>query len=236
MNAGDDTRYDRFADRIRLMRQQTIAAGEAINGVRFLYGPRESLNYPNGNVVLGINPGGEQDESDRWWTPRTAYLSEVWTNGDYQYHVRTFMRVALTIAGATDWEATWDASLTSNLFPFRSRGVSDIPSLQRNRFFKFGEQMWRDVFAEIRPRAIVAFGKPTRDAVLSIFESLHYRVDLLQSFPTNKPGSTAELYAFHGGQIEGRALLAPHYARGHGVRQPGTLRQMAEQIAPFLRV
>lgn len=227
------SRFDRYVQRIQNLRDAREAAGHSQLGVRFLYGPRESLNVPNGNVILGINPGGEQDLSDRLWTAKTAYYSETWTSSDYQLFVRVFMQSVFTFGGSSNWQLSWDRSVTSNLFPFRSRGVSDLSSAELSSFIKFGRGLWKDIFQEIRPRLIVTFGGPTRDAMLFIANQLCWSTELLRSYPANQRNTSAELFAFSGPVGEGRMLLAPHYAHGHGARGADVLREMALDIAPF---
>lgn len=228
------SRYDRYVAKIQEVYEAQKAAGNARSGLRFLYGPRESLNNPNGNVILGINPGGEEDISDRLWTATTAYYSETWTKSEYQMFVRSFMQSAFHLAGATDWQQSWDRSLTSNLFPFRSRGTGDLSSSEISTFVLFGQKLWKDIFQEIHPRLIVTFGAPTRGAMLSITHVLGWRPTSIRSYPANKPNTKAELFSFVGPSGEGRMLLAPHYARGYGVREPKDLRAMANDIAPFV--
>lgn len=209
-------------------------AGHQRPSLRFLYGPRETLNSPNGNVILGINPGGEEDMSDRLWTPKTAYYSETWTNSEYQLFVRSFVQSTFRLAGSADWKASWDRSLTSNLFPFRSRGTSDLNSADLAAFVAFGRELWQDIFREIQPTLIVAFGALPRDALLAAMRTLKWQVSFMKSYPANQANTKADLYSFKTRVKEGRILLAPHYARGHGVRDPQHLRAMAQDIAPFV--
>lgn len=229
----DNSRFKRFAQRIKAEHAALESTSGTKIGFRFLYGPIATLNDPNGNVVLGINPGPEADLTNRLYVPQTAYYSEDWNDSEYQSHVRAFMQAAWSFAAIDNWRKAWDESLTANLIPFRSRGFAELQ--EARRCVKFGCELWRDIFAEIGPRAIIAFGGPPATAILELLHDSGWRPSLLQTYPAKQPKTKAELYSFDGPRGEGRALLAPHYARGHGVRRPDLLRAMAAAIAPFLR-
>jgi len=225
----DARRFARFARRIC---DEYVALGGrgAVGGVRFLYGPASSLNYPNGVVLLGINPGGEEDLSDRLSTAQTGYYSEIWTDGDYRSRVCNFMEKCFSLAGIVNWKAAWDRCVTSNLIPFRSTSLSKLTS--QAHCVTFGRQLWGDIFAEIEPRAIIAFGGEPRRSVLKILGETGANPRLLRRYEARSP---AGLFAFDCVHGEGRALLIPHYAYGHGVRLPNEIQQMASDLAPYLK-
>ncbi len=229
----DPTRFKRFADRVVTGKAAMLSKGFPKRGVRFLYGPRESLVSPNGNVILGINPGDEKTPTDRLFSPKTAYYSETWTTSDYQELVRTFFIATFTIAGSLDWKQSWDRSVTSNFFPFRAPGLNALTNEELKAYRSFGISLWNDIFTEITPRCIITFGKPTRVAVMSIVETLGWRPQSLKTY--NAKGDTvAELFRIDNVTGEGRVLTAPHYAHGNGVRSASGLRMMADDLSGFI--
>ncbi len=224
----DPRRFTRFSRRI-CDEYLTLQAAGTVGGVRFLYGPASSLNDPNGVVLLGINPGGEVNLCDRLCTARTGYYSEVWTSSDYRTRVCDFMESAFTLAGATDWRSAWDRCVTSNLIPFRSPSFARLANSRRSRVFS--RELWRDIFVEIEPKTIIAFGKPPSAAIYAILKGTGANLKCVRTY---KARGAATLLAFDGARGEGRALLVPHYAYGYGVRLQSEVQAMAEDLAPYL--
>lgn len=196
----DPQRFTRFSRRICAEYLSLKTAG-AVGGVRFLYGPALSLNDPNGVVLLGINPGGEVDLSDRLCSSHTGYYSELWTTSDYRTQVCDFMKTCFGLAGAADWKSAWDRCLTSNLIPFRSPSLAELENRPRSR--EFSRALWRDIFAEIEPKTIIAFGKPPGDAVYAILKGGEQICDLCAPIRLGPPLPCGPSMA--------RAAKAAHY-------------------------
>lgn len=131
----DPTRFARLIQQIESERDRLQKLEGRPIPWRGLYGPRRSLDCPNGIVILGINPGGEVDEADKAETPRTAYLYEAWTNSDYRDQVVRVVSAWLAAGGARDCGGAWDDCVTSNLVPFRSRNFSKLSRRRECRQF-----------------------------------------------------------------------------------------------------
>ena len=123
---------------------------------RLLYSSPETFETPGGVMILGTNPGGDHRAAKEhkaglpFWKrrpgrlPYSAYLDDVWGGaargrGPIQCAVQS---VAEIISGRAERaELLLRSSPTGNLIPFRSKGLTDLPSAVADEGLKYGERL-----------------------------------------------------------------------------------------------
>jgi|GEM_PF-5328781 len=133
-----------------------------ISGYRFLYSSKESFSVNCGLMLAGINPGHEDDMSDRGFTAdgRNAYRTEAWKGPKFQPQMVHFMRALFRDLRVPDveFEKYFDSTLTSNLTPFRSRRFKNLSPESQQRAITFGVTLWSTVLPDLGIRAIICCG------------------------------------------------------------------------------
>ena len=135
-------------------------------GARFLYSPQSTLEQNNGLLVVGMNPGREEDMTDRPYPPdgKNAFLTERWTGSSYQSTVVEFLEFIAFELDLGVGEEPFQNTLMSNYLPFRTRSYDALSAGVRARAERFADALWRRILRAANIRAIVAMGAPASAA------------------------------------------------------------------------
>lgn len=143
-------------------------------GWRFIYGPASTLTCPNGIMLMGTNPGGDQYSVDPTVEAGNAYLVERWSSDgtNLQAQVFRFFEVIArsSLGRGTTAREQLNTSLTTNFCPFRSPTWALLPD--RPKAVAFSRQLWSDLLGEITPKLLICMGAPPFPYLESVLRGL----------------------------------------------------------------
>lgn len=134
-------------------------------GWRFLYTPASTLSCPNGVMLVGLNPGGDEHGVTPSVEEGNAYLVEDWPGdgASLQDQIHQFF-AALHQAGAASGKTPREAlhgTLTTNYCPFRAPTWGELPRKEGAK--RFSNRFWRWLLPKIEPDLVLCMGrKPYR--------------------------------------------------------------------------
>lgn len=140
----------------------------------FLYSPPQTLVQNTGLLVVGINPGRENDMRDRPYPDRNenAYLWEDWGTSRYRLAMLGLMRAIYRHYRAIDVDAAINSTLTSNFIPFRSARFSNVEKNVRADMIAFSMDLWRRLLPLTGVRAVLCAGRVAWDGMYDVCRDL----------------------------------------------------------------
>ena len=183
-------------------------------GWRWLYSPRQTLSTAR-VALVGLNPsGGSHKPPIASCDDGNAYANESWS-GLPPGHAK-LQRQVLSLFSCLD--VSPDEVLTGNLVPFRSRSWEALA--KRPSAVTFGQQLWRQVFAEHTPELVITMGNTARDALVEVLDARDRKY-----VTVNWGGLVGTRWVLPGG---GRLVGLPHLDRFDIVTRPASQSALEE--------
>lgn len=184
-------------------------------GWRFLYTPASTLDCPNGTMLVGLNPGGDECEITPSVEEGNAYLVESWP-GDgaiLQNQVQQFFGVlyrAGTVPGSSPREAL-NETLTTNYCPFRAPTWNELS--QKKDAKRFSDQFWRWLLPKIEPGLILCMGRKPYRLFQDILRNEASQVDEEKHWPTGWGDIQFDAQNYRLGHRQTTLAFIPHLSR-----------------------
>lgn len=184
-------------------------------GWSFLYTPASTLDCPNGTMLVGLNPGGDQHRIVPSVEEGNAYLVESWPGdgASLQDQVQQFFAV-LHRAGAVPGDTAREAlseTLTSNYCPFRAPTWNELP--QKKDVKKFSDQFWRWLLPEIEPSLVLCMGRKPYRLFQDILRNEASQVGEEKHWPTGWGDIQFDAQDYRVGRRQTTLAFIPHLSR-----------------------
>jgi len=183
-------------------------------GWAFLYTPAATLNAGTRLAFVGLNPGGDTFQPpfasredgnahrlDRWWNGGLSPL---------QVQVcRMYAEIAthLSVPGPK----LMDETLSTNLCPFRSPDEARLAN--RAASLQFSEALWRDIFAQVNPKAVICLGGTVETALGRVLTGAGAELTSRQERPVGWGEVTYSLTRYQHGDRTTLLVRLPHLSR-----------------------
>lgn len=203
-----------FAENLKDHIERRYADDRYSLGWRLLYSPEAVLEGAR-VAFLGLNPGGSfrpKDHAEFAMEHGSAYVLENWgvppgTGRLQRQVVALFQKIG----------ERPDAVLAGNLVPFRSPTWKALPD--RQRALAFGQEIWREIFAEVRPQLVIAMGGEVTQALRHILG-----VGIMERISVDWGRVCGERGGFAGGTLIGIPHLSRFPIITRSESQPGLIR------------
>ena len=142
-----------------------LAYPEARWGWSFMYTPESALARAK-VVLIGLNPGGSQNDPPPAWEHAgvNAYVDQPWGSDGGLNPLQQQVGLLLQTIGVKP-----DEVFAANLVPFRSPSWSVLPD--KEGALTFGRTIWRDLLARTPARLFVSLGKRSGQEVAALLDA-----------------------------------------------------------------
>jgi hypothetical protein len=157
--------YEIKAETVRLQKES-----DKILGCRFLYSSHRTFQRNTGLLIAGINPGKEKDMRDRAYPEGNinAYLSDdEWSGSPFRSRMVDLMRGIYAHYGILDTDGAINATLTSNLVPFRTHRFN-LRGATREQALGFSKDLWARALPLCGIRAVLCTGEVSYRGFLQV--------------------------------------------------------------------
>jgi len=149
-------------------------------GWRFIYGPKETFYRNNRILIIGLNPGGGQNETRKDTLPTfekgNAYIFEEWGDAPGNHPLQKQMLLLFkSVARKTNTShfELINNSFTSNIIPFRSPNFEKLP--YKKELISFSTNLWAELLEVLSPKLIISVGNSPSCSAYSILKGIYSR-------------------------------------------------------------
>ena len=208
-------------------------------GYRFLFSHRATLGPGTRVAIVGANPAGTENKP----TPFSFDDGNAFAREDIlasKVYRREVLAMVEAIAGAlgVSWRDTLEATLCSNLVPYRSPAWPPQPIAVLK---PIGVRIWNRILSELDLRAIVADGQAANRELLKILKSLEYVADKPTTIPTGWGPHVFQIHTLsHPSRAKVRLYQRPHsswfplFSSSNRVKFEAGSTQFAADVASWL--
>ncbi len=166
------------------------------HGIKCWYCDAGNVENSGDILLIGLNPGGGEDSKgiddkyDYLKLPYTkegfnSWLDEYWP-GNGRKHQKAMSRVFRTMF-SNAWERKLRSSICTNVFPIRTKDVTDID----DDGWEFAEKWFQKIMAHVQPRIIICNGNNNQNSAWS-YLCQHFGCSLEKQIDIGARGSVKQ--------------------------------------------